>query len=575
MKRTLFCLFVVWVLSLPGYSQESPSGVSLENVPKEVLAYPDYVLFNGRILTVDDEFTTAEALAIRGEHILAVADDARILNMAGPETQKINLEGKTVVPSFIDTHYHLGDYVFRHMLLEEKGVQWEGKVELLGLRWKDADMALRDIKRAVEAASPGELVRVPTRNPSVLEDVTREQLDSFSPDHPVVIVAAAQLRPVAVNTEALQWAQMFPDSSGLPGAEGIAITDQAAALLAQTIQRAMPAEKAILWHKSTMELVNSWGLTMVVTRIRVDQFNSLREIWLRDQLSVRWRVGFPGPLDISKTGNISDIGDDWLRISGAGGGMAVPGSEAALDHWTTQIPATAEELAGWPQRRRQILEALQYGWSTPNSHIKGNIAVRAILDVIEEAQQNPIVKSSNQRFTMDHMMEINDEDIARIKKLGVIPSNSLKNLFSDHHAEGSSSYQKVFGADYVNEMLPLKKYLDLGIRPTVEADMGDEMLGRPLWTIGKAVCRCVDGSSRIWGREQKVSRQNALRMKTIWAAAYVGDEEQLGSLEAGKLADLVVLDKDYMSVPEDQISDLQVMLTFVGGKVVYSREGQP
>ncbi len=575
MKRTLFFLFVVLVLSLPGYSQENSSGDSLENVPKEVLAYADYVLFNGKILTVDDEFTTAEALAIRGEHILAVADDARILSMAGPETQKINLAGKTVVPSFIDTHYHLGDYVFRHMLLEEKGVQWEGKVELLGLRWRDADMALRDIKRAVEAASPGELVRVPTRNPSVLENVTREQLDSFSPDHPVVIVAAAQLRPVAVNTEALQWARMLPDTSGLPGAGDIAITDQAAALLAQSIQRAMPAEKAILWHKSTMELVNSWGLTMVVTRIRADQFNSLREIWLRGQLSVRWRVGFPGPLDFSKTGNISDIGDDWLRISGAGGGMAVPGSEVALDHWTTQIPATAEELAGWPQRRRQILEALQYGWSTPNSHIKGNIAVRAVLDVIEEAQQNPIVKSSNQRFTMDHMMEIDDEDIARIKKLGVIPSNSLKNLFSDQHAEGSSSYQKAFGADYVNEMLPLTKYLDLGIRPTVEADMGDEMLGRPLWTIGKAVCRCVDGSSRIWGREQKVSRQNALRMKTIWAAAYVGDEEQLGSLEAGKLADLVVLDKDYMSVPEDQISDLQVMLTFVGGKVVYSREGQP
>ena len=199
--------------------------------------------------------------------------------------------------------------------------------------------------------------------------------------------------------------------------------------------------------------------------------------------------------------------------------MAVPGSDTALDHGTTQIPAPAAELAGWPQRRRQLLEALQYGWSTPNSHIKGNIAVRAVLDVIEEAQQNPIVKSSNQRFTMDHMMEINDEDIVQIKKLGLIPSNSLKNIFSDRHGEGSSSYQAVFGADYVNEIPPHKKYLDLGIRPTVEADMGDEMLGRPLWTLRKAACRCVDGSSRVWGREQKVLRQDALRMKTIWASA--------------------------------------------------------
>ena len=120
-------------------------------------------------------------------------------------------------------------------------------------------------------------------------------------------------------------------------------------------------------------------------------------------------------------------------------------------------------------------------------------------------------------------------------------------------------------------MLPLKKYLDFGIRPTVEADMGDEALGRPIWTVGKAVCRCVDGSDRIWGKEQKVSRQDALRMKTIWAAAYVGDEKKLGSIEVGKLADLAVLDGDYMSVSEDQISELEVDLTIVGGKVVYER----
>jgi len=120
-------------------------------------------------------------------------------------------------------------------------------------------------------------------------------------------------------------------------------------------------------------------------------------------------------------------------------------------------------------------------------------------------------------------------------------------------------------------MLPLQKYLDIGIRPTVEADMGDEALGKPLWTVEKAICRCVDGSDRIWGREQKVSRPDALRMKTIWAAAYVGDEKKLGSIETGKLADLVVLDGDYMSVPEDQISELEVTLTIVGGRVVYER----
>ncbi len=480
MSRKSSRQFWVWVFVLASYSgyAQSPRPVaSLEELPSEVLAYPEIILFNGKVLTVDEEFSTAQAVAIRDGRFLAVADDARILRMTGPETRIIDLGGNTVVPGLLDTHYHLGDYVFRHMLLEENQVQWEGKVELLGLLWKDSDEALRDIKRAAEAANPGELVRVPARNAGIVGTVTLRQLDLVSPDNPVVVVAAAQLRPVALNTKALEWAALPSDTPGMPADGGAMISDRAARLLGEHVIDAIPAEKALFWHKKTMTLVNSWGLTMAVTRITVDQFNSLREIWLEDELTVRWRVGFPGPVDFPNTGNLSDIGDDWLRIAGAGGGMAVPGSDGAMDHWTTKIPANADELASWPQRRREILEALQYGWSTPNSHIKGNIAVRAILDLIEEAQQNPITKSSNQRFTMDHMMEIDDRDIVRVKQLGVIPSSSLKNVFSDLHGEGSSVYQEVFGADYVNQMLPLKKYLELGIRPTVEADMGDEALG--------------------------------------------------------------------------------------------------
>jgi len=436
-------LFWVWVfvfVSCSGYAQSPQPVASLEDLPSEVLAYPEIILFNGKVLTVDDEFSMAEAVAIRDGRFLAVADNARILRMTGPETLIHDLEGKTVVPGLLDTHYHLGDYVFRHMLLEENQVQWEGKVELLGLLWKDSDEALRDIQRAAEAANPGELVRVPARNAGIVGNVTRSELDSVSPDNPVVVVAAAQLRPVALNTKALEWAALPSDIPGLPADGRVMISDRAARLLGEHVIDAMPAEKALFWHKKTMSLVNSWGLTMAVTRITVDQFNSLREIWLEDELTVRWRVGFPGPVDFPNTGNISDIGDDWLRIAGAGGGMAVPGSDGAMDHWTTKIPASADELAGWPQRRREILEALQYGWSTPNSHIKGNIAVRAVLDLIEEAQQNPLVKSSNQRFTMDHMMEIDDQDILRIGQLGVIPSSSLKNIFSDLHGEGSSVY---------------------------------------------------------------------------------------------------------------------------------------
>ena len=546
---------------------------SPETLPPEVIAYPEIVLLSGKILTVDEQFSTDQALAIRGERILAVGDDARILRMAGPQTRRIDLGGKTVLPGLIDSHYNLGDYAIRYALLQ--GIDWEGRAEKLGLMWSDAAMALRDIKLAVERSSSGELVRFPVKTGGVLAGLTMTQLDSVSPENPVVLGSSSQLSPLAVNTKAIEWASIPRGIPGLPAGGGVMITGQAARFLGEYLTWAIPVEEAVLWQKEAMKLVNSWGLTLVATRIRPEQFNAVREIWLKEELTLRWRLGFPGPLDIPHTGNVSDIGDDWLRISGASGGMAVPGSTSAGGFWSSKVPPTGLEVAGWSQRREQILETLRYGWSTPNSHIKGNVAVREVLDVIEEAQRNPVVKSSNQRLTMDHMMEIDEVDIFRIQKLGVIPSNSMKDVFSDEHSDGSSRYEAIYGADYMDKWLPLKKYLDLGVRPTLEADMGDEMLGKPLWTIEKAVCRCVDGSQRIWGRDQKVTRQDALRMKTIWAAQYVGDEEKLGSLQAGKLADLVVLDRDYMTVPEDQISELEVIMTIVGGKVVYSSDSFP
>ncbi len=576
MKRAIrigvYCVVLGVLLSAESPGQTSQPAISLEDLPPEVLAYPELILFNGKILTVDEQFSTQEALAVRGERILALGNSNSILKMAGPKTRKLDLEGQTVLPGFIDSHLHLADYAMDYMLLEEKGIRWEGRIERLGIVWKDQDMALRDVRRAVDAAAPGEWIRIPTREGNrIFQAMTLEQLDTLAPENPLVITDVSQGgRPAAVNTKAIQVAEIPP--SNLPQ-ENAVISDKTAALLAEYFTWAFPMEKVIPWHKKAMKLVNSWGLTTVVTRIKPEQFTALRAIWLQNELTVRWRVGFPGPLYIARTGNLSDIGDDWLRISGADGGLAVPGSDAALDHWSSRVPPFPDELSTWSSRRRQFLDALRYGWSIPNTHIKGNIAVREVLDVIEEARKNPVVRSPNQRLTMDHMQEIDDRDLLRIKELGVIPSSQMIDLFCDEHPEGSSRYQSVFGADDVNAMLPIRKYLELGIHPVVEADSGDKKHGSPLWGIEKLVCRCVDGSQRIWGRSQGISRQDALRMKTIWAAAYAGDSHKLGSLEAGKLADLVVLDRNYLSVPEEQISDLNVTLTLVGGKVVHSTLG--
>ena len=590
--RFLTLVMLVSVVFRFAYSQD---------LPPEVIAYPQTVLFNGKILTVDENFSTAEALAIRGERILAVGSNDRILRMAGPSTERIDLQGKTAIPGFIDTHAHYGDYDILNMLLEEKGIQWEGEIEWLGLLWRDVDMALRDIMRAVDAAFPGELVRVPISiadKSDVLSKITMAQLDAISPQNPVVIVRQVRVGPQAANTKAMELVKIPTGTPGLPQDGGIRFGGQAGRLLADHLMWAVPLERVIPWHKKTQERANSWGITMVTTRITPNEFNGIRELWLKGELTMRWRVGFPGSLDIPHTGNVSDIGDDWLRISGSGGnsslggldrdnssagsgvcrsagggmsgGRSAGGGASILGqaHWSSRLEPGGR-AATWNEACPSLLETFRYGWSQPNSHVLGDIHVREMLNVIEEAQRNPVVRSSNQRFTLDHMVEVDERDIARMKRLGVSPSSLLKDLFSQG-VIGYSTFDTVFGREYVHQLVPLKKYLDAGIRPTIEADTGEATKGEPLWIIERAVCRCVDGSGQVIGRDQKVSREDALRMKTIWSAAYIGDEKKLGSLEPGKLADLVVLDGDYLTVPEDQISELKVVLTIVGGGTAYS-----
>jgi len=567
--------FVILLLSLVCvWASAQTVGVAQDYSP-EVLAYADIVLVNGKILTVDQNFSIAQALAVRDGKILAVGENDRILNMAGPSTKRVDLQGKTVTPGFIDTHYHLGDYALSRMLLEEKGIAWEGRIEWMGLLWRDTEMAVRDIKRAVDAAAPGELVRLVISirdreiGQEVVPKITLSHLDAVSPNNPVILVSSANLRPRVANTRAIEAAQIAAGTPGLPGDGSAAVSGRAMSLLSDYVTAAVPVEQVIPWYKQAMELSNRWGLTTVDTRITPDEFNAIREIWLAGELTVRWRVAFPGLVVYRTVGNLSDIGDDWLRISGAGSGN-VPGYRSALGHWSSKVPADNSVRTSWQLRRGRLLEALRYGWSIPNTHITGNLAVRAFLDIIEEAKNSPIVKSSNQRFTMDHMEEVDDTDIERMKRLGVSPSSLMRNVFYDS-TWGSSGYTSVFGADHVDRMLPLKKYLEAGLRPTLEADTGEEVRGEPLWTIEKAVTRRVDGSSRVWGPEQRLSRQDALRMKTLWSAAAVGDEKQLGSLEVGKLADFVVLGGDYLAIPEEQISDLPVLMTVVGGKLMYEK----
>ena len=213
---------------------------------------------------------------------------------------------------------------------------------------------------------------------------------------------------------------------------------------------------------------------------------------------------------------------------------------------------------------QNIILANRYGWNITSMHTQGDQAASVVLDVFEKANQE---KPLQGRWAFDHSLFRTPENIRRAKELGVIFSVGPKYLFQQN--PDGLVYQ--YGADQVNRLTRVRSMIDAGMKPVMEADIRGPW-SRPLWNMEVLITRNDGKGGRTWGADQKITRQEALWMKTNWAAYYSADEEILGTIEVGKLADLVVLGGDYMTVPEDQISELSIDLTVVDGKVVYDRD---
>jgi hypothetical protein len=165
---------------------------------------------------------------------------------------------------------------------------------------------------------------------------------------------------------------------------------------------------------------------------------------------------------------------------------------------------------------------------------------------------------------------VRPEDLVRFKELGVQPSISPWFLF--HPGKRQEGIQNN-GIEKMMQSMAVKSYIDLGLKPDIEGDIDGSPYRTPLWSMEKYITRKDDETGKVWNLKEKITRQQALWMMTNWATYYVGFEKKLGTIEPGKLADLVVLGKDFMTVPEDEIGKIPVLMTMVGGQIVYQADG--
>ena len=324
----------------------------------------------------------------------------------------------------------------------------------------------------------------------------------------------------------------------------------------------------------------------------------IRELWVRGELTARARLPYPiTPVGSGNTcsmnsaesekmfrrlGDMSGIGDDMLRFFGirppAVGGNIEGGDAWTLepkirsypDRWGNESPygGRVQEQEGKGsgelfRGRGCLVQAVRFGWDVSADHTIGDRAVREVVNAFEEGLKTQLVKRPNQKLTINHTPMAALEDIPRMARLGVDVSIGVAHLFAPRALEAGLLE---YGTERVNKMAPIKSYIDSGMHPVIEGATDD----RPVFPrLQLLITRKDEKYKKAWNPSEAVTRQQALWMATLWGAEQLHEQERLGSVEPGKYADLVVVSKDYMTVPEDEIGTIIPVMTILNGKIVY------
>lgn len=500
----------------------------------------DLVLTNGTILTVDGADRTARTVRIRDHRFLTVGEDVRRDEAC---VQVIDLGGRTVIPGLIDNHTHF-----------IRTAQAPGPF-IEGLESADSIKALQAaLAAAAKKAEPGEWVaaiggfthlqfaekRLPTR----------QELSAAVPDQPVYLQIGYSTRGL-VNDEGrrvLQSAGIATTDAGDVATDGLGLTFVIRSANEARMKRRFP---------DYMNYAVSLGLTTVVDHACCDwlgahltaadrpNYRIVEQLWRAGQLSLRLRIQY----DHRDTREQTDIHSASARIENATQGLgddmykAVRFGEQVIKGGATD----AEVLEVY----RRLATA---GWAVSQHTIKEDEIERYVRIMEQVAATTPV---RDLRWTLEHVFEITPDQIARLKKIGV----GVRVQDHDYIRNTNSSWKP--GPPY-------RTLLDSGIAMGAGSDSAvvgalNPWLGLYFMTTGR------DAGGELLLPDQQISRKDALRLYTAANAWFNFEENELGSIEAGKLADLVVLDKPYYGSTDEELKRMRPLLTMVGGKVVFAR----
>lgn len=537
---------------------------------------PDRIFSNGKILTADADFSIVEAVAVKQGRILAVGRNSEMASLAGPDTQKIDLEGKTVIPGLIDNHMH---YL-------RGASRWRFEARIDGVTSRDK--ALRIISEKAEEAGDGQWVFVLGGwSEQQFEDsaggFTREQLDRAAPNNPVFLQKSySRVYMNSKAAEALAGANGGQRGSNRGGGQsysrggsgnsqgnsgrtgryrgkssGGSRSSSGARSQINAALRFVPQRSStervedFAWFNSAL---NQYGLTTIydVGRITDGNFDPIVALAKADRLTLRvfhsLRYQTSGASDVDTAVNLirttkPRANDDWFGLIGIGEHTYGPLHDSTMR-------STIFGRHVWSEFERLAEAAARGGWHI-HEHAMQDSTAQGILEIAGRLNERHPMKDL--RWTIAHCDLISFESIERIRDLGL--TLAVHNKTAKPAVRGQDSPP-------IAAMEKSGVIWGLGSDSTVVATINPF---HTLWwaTSGKVFPDQVS-------IRNPVSREAALIAHTRNNAYLMFKEEDLGSLEVGKLADMVVLDRDYLTAPVDEIRDIKPVKTFVGGELVFS-----
>jgi len=544
MRNVAIALAMMFMLAAPARAQQ-----------------PDTILVNGKVVTVDAAFSIQEALAVRDGRIIAVGRSADIRKLAGQGTRTIDLRGRTVIPGLIDSHLH----ATRAALSFATEVNWIGATSL-------AD-ALSRLRRAAQSAAPGSWLVVVTP-PATLDAFperrrpTQAELVAAAPNNPVYLQLAygwGMMTPLAMKALNISSDADLPRQNQLEKNATGALTGAITGNLVEFFER-LPKpsfEQQVAGTKLFFRELNRLGLTGVVdpggNNMTPREYQALFKVWRDRQLTVRVAYSLCGMTDGSEFAEYQNylammpqgFGDSMLRFNGLGERVtwAMNGVSGKRPE---QDKARYYEIVRWAAERGL----------TVTMHWNSDENINELLGIWERVNAEfPITRL---RWTIAHLNDASPETLVRMKALGIgwTVQDAMYNAAAGGAREGD-----------VSRMPPVVTARDIGVTIGAGTDAHRVSTYNPFTVLQWFLDGRNASGVSLRGPRETPTRADALRFYTEGSAWVSHDDDDRGTLEVGKMADLAVLSRDYMTVPVSEIGRIESVLTMVGGTIVYGAAG--